>query len=98
MTVNANRKLVLVWAVLVGITLLSWLIGSNTAHATALVRDDLVTWGVIAIAAIKVRFILRGFMEVDHAPAWLKRLTDAWLALAIAALLIFYSMHWGITI
>jgi hypothetical protein len=41
----------------------------------------------IGIALIKVRIIFREFMEVRHAPAWLCRLTDAWVVLIGVCLL-----------
>jgi hypothetical protein len=41
----------------------------------------------IVIALIKVRVIFREFMEVRHAPAWLCRLTDAWVVLIAVCLL-----------
>jgi hypothetical protein len=40
-----------------------------------------VTVGAIVIALVKVRIIFREFMEVRHAPALLRRLTDAWVVL-----------------
>ena len=46
-----------------------------------------VTVTAILIALVKVRIIFREFMEVRHAPAWLRRLTDAWVLLVGAALL-----------
>ena len=39
------------------------------------------------IALVKVRVIIREFMEVRHAPMLLRRLTDLWLVLAGASLL-----------
>ena len=39
------------------------------------------------IALVKVRVILREFMEVRHAPGLLCRLTDLWVAFAGVSLL-----------
>jgi hypothetical protein len=39
-----------------------------------------------------VRVIFREFTEVRHAPALLRHLTDAWLGLTVAALVIAYLL------
>jgi hypothetical protein len=46
-----------------------------------------VTTSVIAIALVKVRIIFREFMEVRHAPTFLRRLTDIWVLLVAICLL-----------
>jgi hypothetical protein len=46
-----------------------------------------ITSGAIVIALVKVRIIIREFMEVRHAPVLLCRLTDLWIALAGVSLL-----------
>jgi hypothetical protein len=46
-----------------------------------------VTSSAIVIALIKVRVIIREFMEVRHAPVLLCRLTDLWVALTGVSLL-----------
>jgi len=46
-----------------------------------------ITSGAIVIALVKVRIILREFMEVRHAPVLLCRLTDLWIVLAGVGLL-----------
>ena len=46
-----------------------------------------ITSSVIVIALVKVRIIMREFMEVRHAPALLCRLTDLWIAFAGVGLL-----------
>jgi hypothetical protein len=43
--------------------------------------------GVILIALIKVRIIIREFMEVRHAPALLCRLTDLWVVVTAVCLI-----------
>jgi hypothetical protein len=44
----------------------------------------------LLIAALKVRIIIMEFMEARHAPALLRRLIDAWLALLMVTLLALY--------
>ena len=46
-----------------------------------------ITSGAIVIALIKVRIIIREFMEVRHAPVLLCRLTDLWVVFAGVSLL-----------
>jgi glycerol uptake facilitator-like aquaporin len=70
-----DRVLLVVWAVLVGVTLLSWALGANNGH-THFARNPAITWGVLLIAAFKVRMIVRSFMEVSHAPSLLRRVAD----------------------
>jgi hypothetical protein len=42
---------------------------------------------ILAITAVKGRFIIRQFMEVRDAPRWLRTVTDGWLvALWVTAL------------
>jgi hypothetical protein len=48
---------------------------------------------VLAIAAVKTRFVIREFMEVRAAPHWLRRATDGWLAVLMAAIIGLYLLH-----
>jgi hypothetical protein len=77
---RSEKRLILLWAVLVGITALSW----GSAHGFAGPR-----WqgaAVIVLALIKVRFVILDFMEVRHAPALLRLALEAWVVLIGAAL------------
>lgn len=74
-----NKRLLIVWVVLASLTLAYLWIdhsGNGSPHASTI-----ITCSVIVIALIKVRIIFREFMEVRAAPAVLRRLTDAWVAL-----------------
>ena len=83
-------RLALVWLGLSAITFASWWIGTRYDHG-AFKPDTVVFLSVIAIAAVKVRVIFREFMDVRHAPARLKLLTDAWLGLTgVTALIAAY--------
>lgn len=92
---RANRRLLLVWLGLSTITILQWGL-SSSATQEVLTPNAAVTFGVIAMALVKVRFIVREFMEVCHAPALLCRLTDAWIALTTLALLGTYFVGMGL--
>lgn len=89
MAALSRTRLSFAWLALSAITVLSYWIGTRYDHGFA--KPDAVAFlGVIAIAAIKVRVIFREFVDVKHAPAWLKLLTDAWLSLTIGALIAVY--------
>jgi hypothetical protein len=95
MSANSTRRLFYVWLALVCITLISWWIGSKHGHR-GFRSDTSITAGVIAIAAIKVRVIMREFMEIEHAPLLWRRLTDGWLALLVVILLGIYALRLSI--
>jgi hypothetical protein len=52
-----------------------------------------VTIAVLAIAAVKTRVVVRQFMDVRAAPRWLRRATDAWLAVLMAAIIGLCLLH-----
>jgi hypothetical protein len=80
-------RLLIVWLILSSMTLgYVWLDHAVDQNGT-LRASTVVTVSAIAIALIKVRIIFREFMEVRHAPAWLCRLTDAWVVLIGVGLL-----------
>lgn len=84
-----NNRLVIAWVVLAGVTLFAWWIGAR--HGPGPLRPDAaVAVSAIAITLIKVRVILREFMDVRSAPPRLKHVTDAWLIIFGGAMLIAY--------
>lgn len=86
---TSPRTVTVVWLVLVVITVGSgWLAPAHSvgvAHASVA-----VTALVLALAALKVRLIVRHFMEVESAPRWLGLATDAWLAVLIGVIFVIY--------
>jgi hypothetical protein len=81
-----EKRLGFVWLALSAITLAQ--LGLAGARGRdALTPDAALAAGAIAIALVKVRLILREFMEVRHAPVLLGRLTDLWLVATAVALL-----------
>jgi Prokaryotic Cytochrome C oxidase subunit IV len=70
------------------ITLVSAWLGSGGRFRDAL--SALLTAGVLTIAVVKARFVIRDFMDVRAAPAWLRYGTDGWLAVLLAVFLILY--------
>jgi hypothetical protein len=82
-----NKRLLIVWLVLSAMTLVYvWM--DNSVDQNGILRPSVVvTVSAIVIALIKLRIIFREFMEVRHAPALLRRLTDLWVVLIGVCLL-----------
>jgi hypothetical protein len=89
MTRFANRRLTITWLALSAVTVLSWYIGAKHGHR-GFQTNVPVTFGVVLIAAVKVRLIITEFMDARRAPALLRRIADAWLALLVVTLLSIY--------
>ena len=81
-----EKRLLVVWLALSGISLAQLLVGSLEGRA-ALAPNAAIAAGATLIALVKVRIIIREFMEVRHAPVLLCRLTDLWVVLAGVSLL-----------
>jgi hypothetical protein len=84
------RRMALTWVVLTIITLVSWQVGLD--HGQPLALNTGITAAVLGFALIKVRFIIREFMEVRTAPASIKWITDIWLVATYAVLLTAYLL------
>jgi hypothetical protein len=84
--VRFEKRLLVVWLILSSITLIYLWVGSVNPART--VRPSaVVTSSAIVMALIKVRIVLREFMETRHAPVLLRRLTDGWVVLMAMCLL-----------
>jgi hypothetical protein len=82
-----NKRLLWVWVILVAISLGYLAIDHAATHGGIPTASTVVTVGAICFALIKVRIIMREFMEVRTAPRFLCRLTDVWVVLMAVALL-----------
>lgn len=81
MTPATNKRLLVVWLILVGITVsYLWIDHAAARHGVA-APSTVVTLAAVCLALIKVRIIMREFMEVRGAPHLLCRLTDFWVLL-----------------
>ena len=87
---TSNKRLLIAWLVLAGLTLGYLWIDRTADHGGSPVPSAAVTVAAILIALVKVRIIFREFMDVRHAPPWLCRLTDAWVVLIAVCLLASY--------
>jgi hypothetical protein len=82
-----NNRLLIVWLILTSMTLVYvWMDHAVDGNGT-LKASTVVTVSAIVIALVKVRIIFREFMEVRHAPALLRRITDAWVVIVAVSLL-----------
>jgi caa(3)-type oxidase subunit IV len=90
MTSYLRNTLTYVWAFLVAVTVASWFIGRG--HGVEYHLDAAITIGVLVIAAVKAQLVIRYFMEVRHASAWLKRTAYGWNIVLLCLLLLFYGL------
>jgi heme/copper-type cytochrome/quinol oxidase subunit 4 len=84
-----SARITWTWALLSALTLVSWALAATRGFSP----DTALTIVVLAIAALKTRLVIRQFMDVRVAPPWLRRTTDAWLAVLMAAILGLYLLH-----
>jgi len=81
-----EKRLLVVWLTLSGITLGQLALGS-LGEVGSRAPNAVITTSAIVIALVKVRVIMREFMEVRHAPVLLQRLTDLWVVVTGVSLL-----------
>jgi hypothetical protein len=77
----------LIWGLLVGATLLSWEFGHGIGFS------DLTHAGIaiIVVAIVKVRMVILDFMEVRHAPVYMRIAGEAYCAVICGVLItLFY--------
>jgi len=86
MSTGFEKRLMVVWFALSAITIAQLGVGSFDGHE-ALRPNAAITSSAIVIALVKVRIIIREFMEVRHAPVLLCRLTDLWVVFTGVTLL-----------
>jgi hypothetical protein len=84
---GSKKRLFGVWLILVAISLGYLWIDHVATHEGIPIASTVVTVFAICFALIKVRIIMREFMEVRSAPMVLRRLTDCWVLLMAVALL-----------
>jgi Prokaryotic Cytochrome C oxidase subunit IV len=87
MASDFNKRLFVVWLILVAISLAYLWIDHTAMRGAILEASTAVTVAAITLALIKVRIIMREFMEVRSAPRVLRRLTDFWVVFMAVAML-----------
>ena len=89
---RATSRLTAVWVFLSAVTVLAWWLGGTARGGAHLVSSTPVTMGVLLIAFVKTRLVLRSFMEVATGPRWLRRATDGWLVVFWGAVVATYLL------
>jgi hypothetical protein len=80
-----RKPVTIVWAALMLATCAStWLLSGNS------VTPEVATVAIMLIAAVKVRFVIRHFMEVRRAPLVLQVVCEGWLVAVTALILTVY--------
>ncbi|MFT3792242.1 MAG: cytochrome C oxidase subunit IV family protein [Rudaea sp.] len=77
-----RSRLTSIWFLLVAATIASWALG----HGFGIHDHRIVGVIVIIVALVKVRFVLLDFMELRHAPNWMRIVAEAWAAMLAIAL------------
>ncbi len=82
----------LVWGALIVATSVSWALGTGTRLEDG-ADTGLVAAVLVGIALVKVRLVIRYFMEVREAPLALRLVTDLWCVAVGVAIL---GLGWGV--
>lgn len=91
MTALLRSRITLVWAFLVGLTVMSFSVGDAFGLGEARASGVLI----IVVALIKVRLVILDFMEIRHAPAWMRGVGEAWIILTAIVLSVLFVAPTG---
>ena len=80
---RAERKLVLLWALLIGVTLMSFE-SRQFSHSS---NRPYLWILILGVAFFKVRVVVLDFMEIRHAPAALRFALEGWVILTCGVLM-----------
>ena len=84
--ISPARRLATVWVVVVVFTLIYLMIDRTVDADGVLGASIFATIAAISLALIKVRIIMREFMDIRHAPRILRTMTDALVVVMAASL------------
>ncbi|MCK9504317.1 MAG: cytochrome C oxidase subunit IV family protein [Porticoccaceae bacterium] len=76
----------LAWLILVGTTALGWWLGFTSHNAQNGIL--FTTVGILISAFLKVWIVGFQFMELKHAPRWLRHGFDAWVVVMCSVLIV----------
>ena len=82
-----NKRLFFVWIILSAITVLYLVIDHSAENHGVRTASEVASVSAIVLALIKVRIIMREFMEVREAPLLLCRLTDGLIVIMAIVML-----------
>lgn len=83
---HPHKGLTVAWLILVVATLVGWALSETGHNVTG--GLPLATAGVIVTGFIKVWLVGFEFMELRHAPRWLRHGFDLWVVIVSLALII----------
>ena len=75
-----------VWFILVAATVVSWELG----HGVGITDVHLASMSIIVVAFIKVRYVILDFMEIRHAPIWMRAVGEIWCVVICVTLVALY--------
>jgi hypothetical protein len=84
---STEKRLAVAWVVVVAITLVYLVVDRSADDDGVLVASTAASVAAIVLALVKLRIIMREFMDVRHAPKVLRTLTDALLVVMAVSLL-----------
>jgi hypothetical protein len=76
----------LVWFGLVAATALSWEMG----HGLGFTNPRHAGVAILVVAFVKVRFVILDFMEIRHAPLFMRLVAEAWFVVACTTLVVLF--------
>lgn len=82
------RRDIVIWALLVAFTLISWWLG----HGPEQLGASLLTALILLVAIIKARLVILNFMELRTAPLALRLVLEAWCA-GVYLMLVFLLLY-----
>ena len=77
MHLSAERRLSVAWVVVVTITLIYLVIDGSVDDSDVMRASTVASVAAIGLVLIKVRIVMREFMDVRYAPRILRTVTDA---------------------
>ena len=86
MSAFLRSPLTVAWILLFVLTVAAWRTGGRSDGQAS----TLITAGVLLLALVKARLVIRYFMEVRFAPRWLRLSCDAWLGVVFGMVLVLY--------
>jgi len=89
-----GRRTTLVWLLLLAATAVSWELGRHRDRLDGTPAHEARDFGVVilALAFLKIRFVLLDFMELRRAPPAMRYAGEAWLFALAAAILAIYGL------
>jgi hypothetical protein len=84
-------RIPLVWFLLVVATAASWGMG----HGLGFQDTRQASLAVILTAFVKVRFVILDFMEMRHAPVWMRLVSETWVVMICGTVALLYWLGSG---